>query len=228
MGDDIKRTKHRSFAQVGQGSALEAVSPDSSAQLFSEVQENIEVLSRDAAAQADKLAKFVTDFDGDLTETNGKFQELLEDILANAQGLEDLSSTVDRILEQLLRDKDTGVFQRAVVNAVGNDTLDCNFLIENEIGDGVIVAKPYELRPSSYHGKIKTYGDGTVISYVYTTQRERVGTRTVPSEGTVTEIVTPDYILGDPIRIAKGPTGINGVEWEDASLTARGWAQETP
>ena len=91
----------------------------------------------------------------------------------------------------------------------------------------VFVAKPWMLRQDPFDGETIIYDNGDEISYVYSDQRTRVATFGSLTE---TQVMTPDYYRGEPIRINPGTTSVsteNGelAIWEDANTCGRFWAR---
>lgn len=73
-------------------------------------------------------------------------------------------------------------------------------------GNTVLVAKPYELRQTTFDGL--TVGG---IAYSYTSASQRTATNAAISPGVETQYITPSYITGAEIYASKisGGTGVN-------------------
>ncbi len=98
--------------------------------------------------------------------------------------------------------------------------------------------KPYALRRSPFDGSTITYIDGTAIAYTYSTgsdsYRKRTATNIATSQS-ITEVITPDYYVGEILRIHLGNWGTTDpysteiedrMRYEDMNIGAKAWAKE--
>ena len=116
------------------------------------------------------------------------------------------------------------------VLSVSSDYLSCGVFNPDSgtTGDSFTVAKPYHLRQTPFDGNATTFDNGDVISYVYTTQRERVATKSGSDQ---TQVVTPDYFATEEIIAFRWNVGINDsagnrIWLTDMNLAQRGWCKE--
>lgn len=110
---------------------------------------------------------------------------------------------------------------------VQDDHLVCNTWDGTAAGSGaVLIAKPYLLRRTPFHGKTR---DG--ITYSYAAAQSRTATLGADSEN---QVVVPNYVAGDVIYAAdvasKGGAGVavdgRTVRLLDMNVDGRAWAKE--
>ena len=130
--------------------------------------------------------------------------------------------------EDLFFRKSPVIFAQVV--AAYGDYLECTYYdpVADVAGATVYIAKPFMLRQTPFDGETITYLDGSSITYAYTTQRERAADDGVDSE---TQVMTPDYYVGEVIRATRGNTGVvdgdtKRLGWEDMNTCGRFWAKE--
>jgi hypothetical protein len=110
-----------------------------------------------------------------------------------------------------------------------DDYLTCtryNPLDPAKTGESTIVAKPYIMRKTPFHGETITYLDGEEITYDYSGPSSRTATnQDAYSED---EQITPSYFAGDIIMAIQGGTEVNDgdgnqIFWTDLGI-GRAWA----
>lgn len=154
---------------------------------------------------------------------------------------ERLQSIEERIGQPVVREAELGklaVLRKLKIVSASNDHVVCNpYDADNDATgtDTVNVAKPFELRHTPFHGATIAYPDGNGdITYSYSSQRARTASRTIDGDTlTETQIVIPDYWVGDIIVAARSLIGGTGVTvsgtvlvWEDINTAGRMWARE--
>lgn len=118
-----------------------------------------------------------------------------------------------------------GLHQQFKITGISGDYLTCTYWDNANDGAQVLVAKTYLNRQTPFDGETR---DG--ISYVYTDEQTRTATN--DSAESITEIMTPAYVVGDQITgkyVANG-TGVadsdgNAIVWMEDS-DARTWCKD--
>lgn len=110
---------------------------------------------------------------------------------------------------------------RYKIVSVGNDVLLCHTWDGTTEGaDSIIIAKPYLLRRTPFHGQTRNG-----VTYSYTNAYTRTASKS--GEDNITEIITTSYQAGDIIRAIPGPTDVTYedevVMLEDANNDGRDW-----
>ena len=118
--------------------------------------------------------------------------------------------------------------KRFRVKSESNDYLVCRTWDGTTEGStDVLVAKPYLLQRTPFHGVAVTYPNAQVITYTYAAAYERTADDTVDSE---TQIVTPRYFVDEEIigiAVPRGGTGVDDCDWMDLNTAGRHWAKES-
>lgn len=118
------------------------------------------------------------------------------------------------------------------LKSVANDHLVCRTFDGTTEGDSdILIAKPFDLRRTGWHGVTVTYalesvlGTSASVTYDYQTAVYRIAT-----SGSVVEHqgIRPFYVADRSIIFATQPdngAGVAGIEWIDLNADGRAWAK---
>jgi hypothetical protein len=124
------------------------------------------------------------------------------------------------------------------VTAIQDDYLECTRYTPGETtaGGSIEVARAYMLRRTPFDGSTITYENGQAVAYTYATGRSRTADDGTTSE---TQVLTPDYWIGEILTAVGGPTGVTyektvdgatatvEVLYSDITPSGRYWAKVT-
>lgn len=154
-----------------------------------------------------------------LEQPGALVRELVQGIAAPQQRPRPLKGTVPEV-------------RRLVVAAIAPDYLTCYAFDGLTTGDAPLyVARPPRLRGSE---AARTFAGGTV-SYSGVNATGTARTATLPDDSTESQVIVPEYVVGDElfaVRNLAGGTGVtrtaggasHAVEWLDLNVDARAWA----
>lgn len=118
-------------------------------------------------------------------------------------------------------------YAQILTGGIHDTYLECAFYdpaTDTQLG-AVLVAKPFHLRAATYDTLTIPYDNGDDVTYAYNTYRDRDATMS----GTENQVVTPDYHVGEILRVWQSTTGITvageQLAWEDANVRGRDWAE---
>lgn len=133
---------------------------------------------------------------------------------------------------------ESGVITQYRVRSVANDHLVCReFDGTTEGSTDVLIAKPYNLRRTGWHGIAVTYmlepypgAPATMtITYTYVTAVYRTASVSVGgAAGTEHQVIIPRYVANKSVIFASGVangTGVSGTELVDINADGRAWGR---
>lgn len=127
----------------------------------------------------------------------------------------------------------SGVVKQFLVKSVQDDYITCvEFDGTNETGGSVLVAKPFNLRRTGWHGVTVNYtlegypsSPGTLaITYSMTSAVYRTATIGSSVEH---QVIIPRYVPNKSVIFAsqsENETGVDAAEWQDLNVDGRAWA----
>jgi hypothetical protein len=128
---------------------------------------------------------------------------------------------------------DPGEMPTLEITTINDDTLTCEILCNPPsplaVGGTLVIARPYMLRKTPWHGTTGiTFPGPKTVTYTYVNNQQRTAT-----DGTDTwvEDLDPPYWVGDILRPIYGTNGLGGGGddfglWEDANTAGRTWKRQ--
>lgn len=213
--------------------------PDTLESIIESIERRLQRLERDTG-----VARSINDLIGSVdlsdvghwdTATNvGNLPELLEDIFEASPVPTDVQNMKDAI-EAWMQEQDTSLTWAYVVEIFDDYLGVCgwNPVTQTPDLDGETitgyVAKPYYLQRDPWDGETVEYQNAQSIQYAYSNGYTRTATDTGTAE-VETQIVTPNWFVGDVIRVTRGSTNVvvssNRLKFMDINHHARVWAAE--
>lgn len=128
------------------------------------------------------------------------------------------------------RDRDKTWVISAKIVTISNDYLTCTryYEADDDDGDTVYIAKPWQLRWEPFDGQTIAYPSGQSVAYNLINHYTRLADDGTDTE---TQIMTPEYFVGEIIDAYRRQTNVldpagNNITWSDLNTCGRFWAEE--